>query len=762
VKAWLRAAGALVAAVVAVWLVLAALAPPVPSSDAPATAFSALRAYDHLLVIARAPRPPGSPGHAQARDHIVATLAELGLEPRVDARTWIERRWTSYEHGYPLRAARVENVVARVRGRAPGTAAILLVAHYDSQRVTPGASDDGYGVAALLEIARALAAGGAGPLERDVILLFTDAEEVGLMGAAAHVAGGGAEGVGAVLNVEARGNAGPSLMFETAGDDLALLRALAAAPRPTGSSLARSIYERMPNDTDFTRFREVGVPGLNFANIGGFSRYHAPTDTAAAADLGTLQHHGENLLAVTRRLAATPAAEVLVPPEGRGVYFDLLGRVLVVYPSGWSWLVTLAALAATIALAVAARRRRLLSPIGVGLALGTQLFTVVGVALVAVVGFSILRGARPGLFWPSARPVLVTVVAVGFAALGLAGAALARVLFGARATAADRGVAGLGLWVMVTLFLHQTLDGGTYVFAWPALLGALCGLGALRARPAWLAGVLVALAALPPLLLVAPLAMHVTAAFGAGAGPGVAVLAVLALAPLAPHVAALAPPPRALLPAVAGVAALALIAGAALASPFDDAYPRPDTLFLVVDADEGGARWASPDPAAPPWAPATLEARAPLPEVFTLRPGHAFWLAPADAGVAGASATAPSVRVLADATDERGRHLRVAIDAPGATIVAVTVPRGLRGATLDGQALELWRGGLHLHHFGAPGVLELDAEPGAALPVQLVVQHPGSAPGRGRGRMAKPSMVLPPHQDLMDSDQILTKRSFSL
>ena len=62
-----------------------------------------------------------------------------------------------------------------------GSRAVLLVAHYDSVPTAAGAADDGSGVAALLEAARAQRAGP--PPRNDVIFLFTDGEERGLLGA---------------------------------------------------------------------------------------------------------------------------------------------------------------------------------------------------------------------------------------------------------------------------------------------------------------------------------------------------------------------------------------------------------------------------------------------------------------------------------------------------------------------------------------------------------------------------------------------------
>ena len=129
----------------------------VAPAEAPADVFSAERAMAHLPVIAKEPHYQGSPAQAQVRDYLVQQLTTLGLEVQVQ------------------QTAGVENVVARLGGIEP-SGAILLEAHYDLVHGSPGAADNGSGVSALLEIARALASGPA--LRNDVIVFFDDGEEL--------------------------------------------------------------------------------------------------------------------------------------------------------------------------------------------------------------------------------------------------------------------------------------------------------------------------------------------------------------------------------------------------------------------------------------------------------------------------------------------------------------------------------------------------------------------------------------------------------
>ena len=152
--------------------------PKAVAASAPPAEFSSGRAIKHIEVIARAPHEMGSAEHAAVRDYIVGELTALGASPQIQKTTVVSTR-----RGSPV-AATVENIVARVNG-TNSSKPILLVAHYDSVSTGPGASDDGAAVAAFLETLRALKSGA--PLKNDVIFLFTDGEENGLLGATAFV-----------------------------------------------------------------------------------------------------------------------------------------------------------------------------------------------------------------------------------------------------------------------------------------------------------------------------------------------------------------------------------------------------------------------------------------------------------------------------------------------------------------------------------------------------------------------------------------------
>ena len=182
-----------------------------------------------------------------------------------------------------------------MKGQGPsGKKALLLCAHYDSVPDAPGAGDNASGVAVVLETLRAIQAGS--PLERDVIVLIDDGEELGLLGAKLFVdEHAWAREVGVVLNFDARGVRGPSFMFETSDRNGWLIRQFAlASPRPLATSVSMDVLRIMPNSSNMNVFKRAGLAGLNFAFIGGSEHYHRASDAPANLDRRSVQHHGDN------------------------------------------------------------------------------------------------------------------------------------------------------------------------------------------------------------------------------------------------------------------------------------------------------------------------------------------------------------------------------------------------------------------------------------------------------------------------------------
>jgi hypothetical protein len=587
--------------------------PPRPegeSARAP-SAFSPERAFEDLRVLASSPRRIGSAHHGVARDAIRKTLEALGLEVEVQA-TWSTH--TSFvAYGMPARLGFVQNVVARLPRNAPpegperAADALLLSAHYDTRSMTPGASDDGVGVVTLLETARALVPLGA--RRRDVIFLFTDGEEVGLLGARAFVAEHRfADRVALAMNFEARGNAGGVRLFQTSEESGPLVReALRRAPFPHASSLAQSVYERMPNDTDLTPFLARGVAGLNFANVAGLTRYHGVTDTPAALDRRTLAHHVSYATALARTFTESES----LPPRGPSASYFVVRGLSIVYPLSAAKPFALLALALAFAAALALGARRIARPLRT---LEAIVLMSVQIAASALVAYGLARIFAAA----DARLSLVTVVATGVQdamaaafvfsalALALAGHAVLRLRF----RACELALGALVPFAVSAYAVASALPGAAYLLTWPAVACALPWLVAAAPFrvPAWLVPALHAGACIVTFAILAPLSVDVRHAFGAfHAAPALGLLVATMGALLAANIEVIvARAPR--VPPLAALAASIVAAMLALGLPkFTEAEPAPHTLFALYDHDAQAGLLASPDAPLDPWTQRALE-----------------------------------------------------------------------------------------------------------------------------------------------------------
>lgn len=396
----------LLSTVAALVLALLATSTPAPrDSAAPADVFSVGRAMPVLerLVGDGEPHPIGTRANADTRNRIISELETLGLEVSTQTALACLDQFAV--------CGEVVNVMARLPGRSEGPA-VLLTAHYDSVGAGPGVSDDLVGVSAIIETARLLLADG--PLRNPFILLFTDGEEVGLLGAEAFTDHPWFQEVGVVINVEARGTSGQSLMFETNVNNAWLIDAFARhAPRPATSSLLYEIYRLLPNDTDFTIYKNAGLNGMNFGYIDDIAHYHTPLDDLAHLDPGSFQHQGDNILAAARALGT---ADLNAPRAGNSIYMDVVPGSLLRLPEGWAVPLAAACVLAWILLVMVLLRRRALTFGRVLLGVFAALLSL-GVAAVLAYGVTSAVQALTGLAQPWYASPVPTRVAVWLAAL---------------------------------------------------------------------------------------------------------------------------------------------------------------------------------------------------------------------------------------------------------------------------------------------------------------------------------------------------------
>jgi hypothetical protein len=649
---------------------------PVPAS-APQDAFSAERAMRHVRAIAREPHPLGSPAHAQVREYIVDEMSRLGLQPQTQ-----ETTIAGISGWWPARLARVTNIVGRWPGTGKTAKAVMLVAHYDSVSGGPGAGDDASGVAAILEAVRALQAGP--PLQNDLIVLITDGEELGLLGAKAFVEEHPwANDAGVVLNFEARGVSGTSVMFETSDDNGILIRDFArAAPHPAGYSLTSAVYKLLPNNTDLTIFKEAGIPSMNFAFVDGSSYYHTRLDDPEHLSAASLQHHGSYALSLVRHFGnREPDAGQMKAADL--TYFTVPGIGLVHYSMGMQQALVVAAGVVVLVLVVLALRK--------GEIRWLRLFAAFLVLPAAVA----LAAATVAALWaivtsvhPAYASFLITDpynrwwYAWGFVAVAACVVTLGAGVLSRRIRAPEWALAAQLLWLNLSIAAIVLLPGAAFLFTVPLLLVSLAWLAYPRLE--WLrwasaaAGVWLAVPVLDGLTLgltlklgwatVALWSLFIVLWFSAVElfRPGVWRAPVLSFA---------------------AVVVVLLVAGS-FTSTYDESRPKPNSLLYVLDSDTGKAVWASLDRSPDAWTSLFLGASPPRRRLDEFVPDLPLRFLVADAKPA--DYPAPELHLVEQKTEGDTRILRLRLQSQrDAAIAELHAPPGrVQKAMVDGKRFE--------------------------------------------------------------------------
>lgn len=710
------------------WLALYQLNPPAPVPEtAPPTEFSSARAMKYLENIASTPHPIGSARHAAVRDYLVKELTALGLQPEVQKTTVISQR-----RGSPFAAATVQNIVTRLKGTGDGKA-VMLVGHYDSTPLSPGANDDGAAVASILETARALKSGA--PLKNDLILLFTDGEEVGLLGAKAFMdEHPWAKDVGVVFNFEARGNGGPVLMFETSNRNGRLIQEFAkAASHPIASSLSYGIYKDMPNDTDMSIFKEAGLPGLNFAYLRGVTRYHSQLDNLTQVDQRTLQQDGSYALALARHFGNLQLDNL---QSGNSIYFDVLGLWLVHYPA--SMVLPLAFVAALLFAGVVFlgwRRKRLTLK---GMALGgvaMLLDSVLALLLVTLVWklHRIIQNAF-GLA-PQADVYGSGLYLISFIALTIALVSTSYLLL-RKVSTTDLTAGALFTWLALLFVSAVMMPSASYLLVWPLLFSLLALAYCFRAKSdeqrSWNYLCVVAVGALPAILLIVPIIYLIFTALTLNSYLLISVLVVLLSGLLIPHFRLLSATKRWLVPGLSALIGIGVMVAGGWVTRFDAARPQQDHLFYSLNTEAGSAIWGSLDTKPDQWSAQFLAQDARRGAISDYIPsmynGFISSAAPA------AELSAPEITLLDDQMKENGvRTIRLRIksarQAPILTVAMVSTTDVLQ-ASINGKRDETGtappraegrRWGLN-YYSAPPEGIELALDVLASEPIKIRVQ----------------------------------------
>ncbi|GAB2559820.1 M20/M25/M40 family metallo-hydrolase [Nocardia heshunensis] len=653
---------------------------------APDDTFSAARAFTHIREIATRAHPVGTAEHDRVRDYLAQQLRDRGVDTEI--RTGIGR-FPVAPGQEEINLGRVQNIVGRIPGYA-STGTVYLVAHYDSVPSAPGANDDGSGIGAILETVRALRSEPSA-LRNDLVVLFTDGEEPGLLGAEAFVAEGKYDREhGVVINHDARGAGGSPLLWRLTKPEGALIRAIAdGVPNPTSDSLTTALAgDATSSTTDFTSFAPGGLRVLDWAYTDKSAYYHSRMDDPEHVDLATLQQLGANTLAQAREFGRRDLGDT--GDRSNPAYFALPFGTLVVVPI---WVIIALAVMLVFAAVWTIRQVRCTGEASIKavvLAAITALLTV-PLAVAATYGlWALLQTIRPEYASAGVDPFRpeffhLAVLTLSVAVL-LAWYAFARRVFGPTAAPVGllTGIAAIGMAFtgfapaaaqMVVVPTSAAAVGVALTFVTPErwrlpmlavfLFPAAVFLGA----TAW-PGVRAGLGTAP--FLAAP----ATVLFGG--------LLLLVLTPSWPKRQSWPIPLTALL-----LVAALCTAGLGV-DRFDDQHPRRTQLAYSLDADHGQARWISELP----------------PDDWTrilLGPAPAQQLLP------------PAAEIVSDTTDSGTRTVRLRLTSPrAATRIDLnwdTAPTSLRIA--GREITPVPAKGFHFYAVPPEGIdVDLIASPG--------------------------------------------------
>jgi hypothetical protein len=435
----------------------------VPASDA-TTVFSADRAFSYLEDFAVAPHPLGSKEHDRVRDYLVEVLEELGVNPE------IQKANSLHDTGSWIAGGTIENIVAKIEG-TNSSKAIMLVAHYDSVPGGPGVSDDGAGVSAILETVRALKE--MKPLENDVIILLTDGEENGMLGAKAFVEEHPlVEDIGLVLNFEARGNEGPSFMFETSDQNGWFVKEFVeAAPTPVAHSFIYNLYKLMPNDTDLTVFKAAGLNGLNFAFGEGLGHYNTTSDNLQELSKESLQHHGEYMLSLVRHFGKL---DLTKPSDGNQIFFNIFESKMITYSEQLVIPIMVLTVILFVITIIHGYRRKKLSVLGMLAGLLVMIGGIIGSFIIGLSLWKLLTAILHEKVWMMGTDITFgTSYLIAFSLIVFAFLSFLYTIANKKIKVENLTMGALLIWLVLLVVTSFLLSAGSYVFAWPLIFGLI-------------------------------------------------------------------------------------------------------------------------------------------------------------------------------------------------------------------------------------------------------------------------------------------------
>lgn len=544
--------------------------------------FSTSRAIKQVEAIAKQPHYVGSKEHEVVANYLIKELNKLGLQ------TSVQEGFTLSDWGNLVQS---KNILARIKGTA-NSKALLLLSHYDSapHSYSKGASDAGSGVATILESVRAFLYSKTAH-KNDIIILFSDAEELGLNGAALFVTKHHwAKEIGLVLNFEARGSSGPSYMLmETNHGNAGLVKEFAAANAtfPVSNSLMYSIYKMLPNDTDLTVFREQGnIQGYNFAFIDDHFNYHTVQDDIHHLNKNTLAHQGSYLMPLLNYFSNTDLSTTQASEDY--VYFTI-PFTFISYPFSWVLPMMIIALAFFIFLLFLGRAKRILSFREIAKGFIPFFGTLISTGVITFFGWKALLKVYPQYndllngFTYNGHAYITA-----FVLLALAISMLFYHLFSERKVTINHYVAPLFIWIVINAVIAFSLQGAGFLII-PVYFGLIIfGIFIITQKSHKTLNLFLSI---PALIIIAPFIQMFPIGLGLKVLFGSAVLTVLTLTMLLPVVGAFAK--KGIWSIVLFILAIGFFAKAHSESGYEYGKAKSNSLLYIYNADTDKAHWVT-------------------------------------------------------------------------------------------------------------------------------------------------------------------------
>ena len=546
--------------------------------------FSTKRALEQVKNISQKPHFVGSENHDVVANYLVKELQNLGLE-------------TSIQEGFAFSdwgtLTKCKNILARIKG-SNSDKALLLLSHYDSapHSSSQGASDAGSGVATILESVRVFVYNKTAH-KNDIIILFSDAEELGLNGAALFVTEHKwAKEIGLVLNFEARGSSGPSYMLmETNGGNAGLVKEFAEAnPKfPVSNSLMYSIYKMLPNDTDLTVFRKNGnIQGYNFAFIDGHYNYHTAQDDINHLDKNTLAHQGEYLMPLLHYFSNANLNKTQTTEDD--VYFTI-PYSFISYPFDWVLPMVIIAFVLLLFLIFIGIGKRILSFPEIIKGFIPFLGSIIVSGLITFFGWKLLLKVYPQYndllngFTYNGHDYIAAFVLLS---LAICFAFFQR--FSVKKVTMNHFIAPLFIWILINGLISIFLKGAGFLII-PAFAGLLMLASfVLTQKSKWILNLVLSI---PTLLIIAPFIQMFPIGLGLKVLFGSAILTVFTFGLLLPVFGSFVR--KGMASAILLLLAIVFFVKAQINSGYESGKAKSNSLVYILDADNNRATWVTYD-----------------------------------------------------------------------------------------------------------------------------------------------------------------------